>query len=164
MSGPLLPQPPPSLNVDISKGDEDPDERQLVVAFNDLLNGKLDPASAARLVDKVITGACEMGVAKYQEANVEERNTINTSGIGGWLKFLYIDLLAEGAMIVPADHPAQGNLVRVVQELNRLPRHRIPRVIADGSVDEKEVWMIIPEKDYDGFRQWLWELIEGGGT
>ena len=148
--------------IDIRQGDEDAAESQLVSVVNELLNGKTDAASAAKLIDQVITEECQKGAARYQAASAEEKENVDKSAIGGWQKFLYDDLIARGAMLTPADQPGQDELVRLVQELNRLPQHTVPRVLPNGTVDQKELWNITAETNYDGVQQWLSESIAGG--
>lgn len=148
--------------IDIRQGDEDAAESKLVGALNELLNGKSDAATAAKLVDQVITEECQKGAARYEAANAEDKDNVDKSAIGGWQKFLYDDLIARGAMLAPTDHAGQDQLVSLVQELNRLPRHTVPRVLPDGTVDQKELWNISRETNYDGFQQWLSEIIASG--
>lgn len=152
-----------SLGIDLHQGDEDPAEARLVAAFHDLINGKIKPAAAATVVDDIISGECRQGAARYEAAAEDEKEAVNSSGIRGWQKYLYVDLIAAAAMMIPSEDTAQDSLVMLVQELNALPKHTVPCVLPDGSMCWKELWNITPEEDYDGFRQWLWEIIEGGG-
>lgn len=157
-------QPPPRLDVDISIGDEDVAEARLVRSVNDLINGKAEPSTVAKLIDDLVTDECQKGLARYEAASADEKENVDRSAIGGWLHYLYVSVFARGAMMVPAEHPAQDQLVRLVQELNRLPAHAVPQVLPDGRVLQKEIWNIVPANDYNGFRQWLWEITQGEGA
>ncbi|KAG8427540.1 hypothetical protein J3459_006619 [Metarhizium acridum] len=63
-------------------------------------------------------------------------------------------------MVVPHDHNSQNLLVALLQQLQRLPRHRVPHKVGDEVV-HKELWVLTPENKYDGLEQWLWEIDQG---
>ncbi|GJN75028.1 hypothetical protein PLICBS_009124 [Purpureocillium lilacinum] len=125
------------------------DDKSLVLIANtlrDFVNGIVAAAAAARDIDKVIVDECQADDPQPS----------------GWQKYLW-NCIGKAAMEIPADHPGQDRLVRLLQELQRLPRHGVPEKVGD-EIFQKELWVLTPENKYDGLEQWLWELDQGSFT
>jgi len=124
------------------------DDKSLVLIANtlrDFVNGIVAAAAAAQDIDKVIVDECQADDPQPS----------------GWQKYLW-NCIGKAAMEIPADHPGQDRLVRLLQELQRLPRHEVPEKVGD-EIFQKELWVLTPENKYDGLEQWLWELDQGKG-
>lgn len=151
------------LGLRLARPDDDTNERELTTALNELVHDELDAASAARLIDDIITKDCQQALAAYNSASEEQKKNDTVAGPApqGWQQYLY-DCLATAAMKVAVDHSGQERLVDLLEELGRLPRHTVPVLYFEPErIAEKELWVLTGENNYDGFGQWMWERYEG---
>ncbi|KAJ0108332.1 hypothetical protein J7T55_005309 [Diaporthe amygdali] len=152
---------PDPLDPEFTK---DKHESQFTLVIQDLINGSIDPESAARTIDKIVVDECQEAFVSYTSVpnpTPEQLadGTILSPQPAGWEHFLW-NCLGIAAMKLPADDASQDRLVSLVQELQRLPRHTVPWLAA-GCLKEKELWNLSRENGYAYFKQWLWELHEG---
>ncbi|KAI1869936.1 uncharacterized protein JN550_005526 [Neoarthrinium moseri] len=152
-----------SIDLGLLGPDDDENEKKLAITLQDLVNDKTDAASAAKVVDLIVTDDCQKALSMYNSASEDEKTNDSVRGPApqGWQQYLY-DCLASAAMKVPASHPGQDRLVNLMHELGRLPRHFVPALYYDPQrIVEKEIWVLTRENNYDGFGQWMWERHEG---
>ncbi|KAI7782020.1 hypothetical protein LA080_013958 [Diaporthe eres] len=143
---------------------KDKHESQFTTVIQDLINGSVDPASAARAIDKIVVDECQEAFASYTSVpnpTPEQLadGTVLSPRPAGW-EFFPWNCLGIAAMKLPADDASQDRLVSLVQELQRLPRRAIPSLTA-GCLGEKELWNLSPENGSAYFGVWLSELHEG---
>lgn len=151
------------IDLGLARPDDDTNEKKLTATLDDLVHDELDAASAARVIDDIITKDCQKALAAYNSISEELKKNDTVAGPApqGWQQYLY-DCLATAAMKIPADHSGQERLVDLVEELGRLPRHTVPAVYFEPErIAEKELWVLTRENNYDGFGQWMWERHEG---
>ncbi|KAI0167470.1 hypothetical protein BJ166DRAFT_495767 [Pestalotiopsis sp. NC0098] len=151
------------IDLGLSRPDDDANEKKLTTALDDLVHDELDAASAARLIDDIITKDCQKALAAYNSISEELKKNDTVAGPvpQGWQQYLY-DCLATAAMKIPADHSGQERLVDLLEELGRLPRHTVPVLYFEPErIAEKELWVLTRENNYDGFGQLMWERHEG---
>lgn len=152
---------PDPLDAEFTK---DKHESQFTTVIRELINGSVDPASAARTIDKIVSDQCQEAFASYTSLpnpTPEQLadGTVSSPQPAGWECFLW-NCLGIAAMKLPADDASQDRLVSLVQELQRLPRRAVPSLTA-GCLGEKELWNLSPENGYAYFGDWLSELNEG---
>lgn len=143
---------------------KDRHESQFTTVIRDLINGSVDPASAARSIDKIVVDECQEAFVSYTSVpnpTPEQLadGTVLSPRPAGWEFFLW-NCLGIAAMKLPADDASQDRLVSLVQELQRLPRRAVPSLTA-GRLGEKELWNLSRENGYAYFGDWLSELHEG---
>lgn len=132
-----------SIVLDLSDPGDSQSEVRIADTIQDLVNGLKDATTAAQDIDDVVVSESQTEVPKPS----------------GWQKYLW-DCLGKAAMAVPFDHDGQDRLVALLQELQRLPRHKVPQKIGDEII-QKELWVLTQKNRYDGLEQWLWELDQG---
>ncbi|KND91997.1 hypothetical protein TOPH_03376 [Tolypocladium ophioglossoides CBS 100239] len=156
-----------SLTLNISDPGDSKADKEITDTLQSLVNGSIDPAAAAHVIDKTVVTDCQEGLASYTSvpnptSSQLEDGTIRAPYPAGWLKFLW-DCVGKAAMEVPSDHPGQDRLVTLLQELQRLPRHSVPELVA-GELSERELWTSTPANRFEGLELWLWELDQGTFT
>lgn len=146
-----------ALNIS-DPGDSEAD-KQIITTLENLVNGSIDPLSAAQTIDRTIVAEChEAYVSEVPNANSDgEQNEAITPG--GWLQFLW-NCLGRIAMIVPSDHSGQDHIISMLQELQRMPRHKVPYFL-NGQPAEKELYILTRATRYEYFEQWLWTVDQG---
>ncbi|ETS80477.1 hypothetical protein PFICI_08006 [Pestalotiopsis fici W106-1] len=151
------------IDLGLARPDDDANEKKIISVLNDLVHDRIDAVTAARTIDEIITEDCQKTLVAYNSASKEQKKNGTVSGPSpqGWQHYLY-DCLATAAMKVPAAHPGQDRLVNLIDQLGRLPRHKVPALYSDSEqIVEKELWVLNRENHYDGFGQWMWERHEG---
>lgn len=142
-------------------------DKEVAAALEDLVNGSLDPFGAAKTIDEVIRADLRVAYASYTsqpDPTLEqlEEGLVRKPNPAGWQRFLWLGLGAV-ALRVPADHPGQDGVVTFLQELVRLPRHKVPEVVGDEKdVRETELW--VKDTAYDDLEQWMYEVNEGSAA
>lgn len=116
-----------------------------------------EPIAAAQIIDQTVVKDCRDMYALYNSS--PDTTTAPGPEPVGWVKYVW-DCLGRAAMKIPADSPAQDRLVSLIRELQGLPRRHAPWLAA-GSLKERELWNLVPETQYEGLPQWMWELNEG---
>lgn len=139
-----------------------PGHKRITTIFQDLVNGIVEPQNAAETIDEIIVGDCQEAYLSY--ASVVPKPTaqqtisgaVRTPCPSAWLRFLW-ESFGKTAMVVPYDHAGQDRLVDLIQELQRLPAHKVPEAMGDSLAD-KELYILTENNGYDGFQDWLSEL------
>ncbi|POR34425.1 Uncharacterized protein TPAR_05393 [Tolypocladium paradoxum] len=154
----------PHINLGLFDPSDPASDKEVAAALEDLVNGTLEPFGAAKTIDEVIRADVQEAYTSYTSQphptpEQLEDGIVRKPSPAGWQRFLWLSL-GEVALRVPADHPGQQSVVAFLQELPRLPRHKVPEVIGDTKeVREKELWA--QDTAYDGFEQWMYEVNEG---
>ncbi|KAI0378211.1 hypothetical protein F5Y04DRAFT_291450 [Hypomontagnella monticulosa] len=152
-----------SIPLNLLDADDTDSEKKVATAIQNLVDGSLDPTAAAKLIHQTIIDDCRDAQASLTSASsTAPEQSEKGPQPDGWMKFVW-DCLGKAAMKVPADHEAQDKLIALVQELQQLPKTRIPWV-AVGGATETTLWELTKENGYAGLAQWLWELNEGTFT
>lgn len=144
--------------------EDDNRSTKLKMTLQDLINGIIDPVNAAQTIDKLIIDDCEESLHFYTSSNNSGSPSLGTGDgrvpePGSWLQLLW-DYLGIAATIIPHNHSGQDRLVALIQELQRLPLHKVP-CFESGSITEKELYNLKPGNGYGYFQQSLWELDQG---
>lgn len=144
------------VDVGLFDPDDDANETRIAATFQELVDGTTSPASAAKIVDEVITRECTEALSAYKT-----QSSAKGPSPAGWQKFVY-DCIAKAAMKVPSSHQGQDDLVHFLDELSKLPQHRVPALYRNPErFEEKQLWILNRENGYDGFGQWMWDRHEG---
>lgn len=144
------------IDLGLSDPDNDANETRITATFQELVDGTTSPASAAKIVDDVITRECAESLNAYKT-----QPGAKGPSPAGWQKFVY-DCIAKAAMKVPSSHQGQDDLVQFLDELPKLPKHKVPALYRNPErVDEKQLWILTRKNGYDGFGQWMWDRHEG---
>ncbi|KAI0010912.1 hypothetical protein F4779DRAFT_575958, partial [Xylariaceae sp. FL0662B] len=156
-----------SIVLGLSQPGDSEAETKIINALQGLVDGSLDPASAAQAIDKIIILDCQEAYDSYTAISNSTSEQVGDGTVRspepvGWMKFVW-DCLGKAAMRIPTTHPGQDRLVRLLQELERLPRRSVPW-LATGRLTEKQLWELTPATKYEGLEQWLWELDQGTFT
>lgn len=152
------------LDLKISQNEDDESSKRMKIILHDVVNGVQDPASAAQSIDIIIVKDCEEAYSSYTSTpnpTIEqiESEEIRSPQPDEWLQLLW-NIMGHAAMVIPFDHPGQDRLVSLLQELQRMPLHKVPWFFSD-KVITKDIYNLTPENEYDYFQQWLWELDQG---
>lgn len=153
-----------TIILDLSKPGDTEEEIKVTNTLEDLVNGSIEPSSAAEIIDRTIVDSCRVDYISYTAvpnptAEQVRDGTVRAPQPAGWQEYLW-RCIGKAAMRVPTDNAGQGYLVDLLQELHRLPRKRVPWLVGGGLI-EKELWDLTPTNHYDYLEQWLWELHEG---
>lgn len=156
-----------SSNITLGLFDEGDSEKdtEIYVVLENLVNGSIDAAMAVCTIDKIIVDDCREAYESYTSmpqptADQLEDDNIRGPNPAGWLKFLW-NCVGKAAMRIPANHEGQDRLVTMLQELQKLPPRRLPWLLSDGTMTDKELWSLTPANGYEYLEQWLWELDQG---
>jgi hypothetical protein len=153
------------IQLNIPLGSEDkPGLKHIATTLHNLVNGIVDPRTAAETIDQIIVSDCQETYLSYTSVPKPTAEQIASGSIrapdpAGWLQFLW-NSFGKAAMVIPYDHAGQDRLVGLIQELQRLPPQKLPYVVW-GKLIEKELYILTDKNGYDGFKQWLWELDQG---
>ncbi|KYK57257.1 hypothetical protein DCS_04264 [Drechmeria coniospora] len=157
------------ISLHISDPDDFEQEKKIAMTIENVVNGVIEPAAAAKVIDDTVVEYCQSAQSSY---TLPPGATAPTRPAGdgangvprptGWLKYLW-DCLGKASMTVPADHPGQDGLVCLLQALQGMPKHTVPVKVGVEFVD-KELWSLTADNGYEGFEQWLWELDQGHFT
>ncbi|KAI1145780.1 hypothetical protein F4825DRAFT_467061 [Nemania diffusa] len=146
-----------TFDLGLSRSSNTGAEEGIATAIQAMVNSSLEPIEAARSIDQTIFKDCRDVYVLYSSS--PETTAAPGPDPVGWMKYVW-DCLGRAAMKIPADSPAQDRLVSLIQELQGLPRRHAPWLAA-GSLDERELWNLVPATQYEGLPQWMWELNEG---
>ncbi|KAH8595874.1 hypothetical protein B0O99DRAFT_621656 [Bisporella sp. PMI_857] len=152
------------IELNIAQAGDDESSKQIKTTFHNLVNGIVDSATAAQEIDKIIVNDCREAYISYTSvpkptAEQIETRSIRTPDPAGWLQLLW-NSFGKAAMVIPYNHVGQDRLVSLLQELQRIPLHKVPWFVSD-KVIEKELYDLTHANGYDYFQQWLWELDQG---
>ena len=152
------------IELKIVQAEDNEPIKQIKTTFHNLVNGIVDPATAAQTIDQIIINDCQEAYISYTSGpkpttEQTENGSIRTPDPAGWLQLLW-DSFGKAAMVIPYNHAGQHRLVSLLQELQRMPLHKAPWFVS-GKIIEKELYDLTPTNGYDYFQQWLWELDQG---
>lgn len=153
------------IQLNTPLGSEDnPGLKHIATTLQNLVNGIVDPRTAAKTIDQIIVSDCQKAYSSYTSVPKPTAEQIASGSVqapdpAGWLQFLW-NSFGRAAMVIPYDHAGQDRQVGLIQELQRLPPQKLPYVVW-GDLIEKEIYILTDKNGYDGFRQWLWELDQG---
>jgi len=152
------------IELNIAQAEDEAGIKQVKAAFHDLVNGIVDPAAAAQVIDKIIIDDSRETFDSYTllpnpTTEQIQNGSIHVPDPTGWLRLLW-DCFGKAAMVVPYNHVGQDRLVSLLQALQRMPRHKVPWFVVDKVV-EKELYDLTHANGYDYLKQWLWELDQG---
>ncbi|PNY29947.1 Uncharacterized protein TCAP_00137 [Tolypocladium capitatum] len=156
-----------SVTLHISDPGDSRADKEITDAFQNLVDGSIDVASAANVIYAAIVADGQGPPAPLTSApdpasGQAEDGAVPAPTPAGWLKFLW-DCLGKAAMDVPHDHPGQDRLVALLQQLQRLPQHGDAEPVA-GNLSEGELRALTPVKKCNALEQWLWELDQATFT
>lgn len=152
------------LNTDVGTEGES-SLQEVANVLQNLVNGIVDPKTAAQTIDQIIVSDCEEAYLSYTSvpkptAEQLASGSIRSPDPDGWLQFLW-NSFGKAAMVIPYDHAGQDRLVSLFTELQRLPPKKLPLVVWNNLID-KEIYILTEKNGYDGFKHWLGELDQGG--
>jgi Cft2 family RNA processing exonuclease len=134
-----------TIKLPLEAVDNHPGEQLVNETLEALVNNNINSRDAAQKIDAVI-------ISDLKRANTDSRPL-------GWEHYLW-DSIGRSAMVIPADHAGQDNLVKFLQDIQLLPKTTIA-YHESGEDHEKVFWTLNAENGYSGLAQWLWELKEG---
>jgi hypothetical protein len=124
---------------------------------DELIDGLVDPLSAAQTVDRTIVAQCQ-----DSSDDIISGERLRAITPEGWLGFLWnvIGSLATGTS---SDLPGQDRLVSMLQDLQRMPRHTVPYNL-NGQHVETELYILNHAIGYEDLKvvQWMIDLGPGG--
>jgi len=152
------------IGLNIAHTGDDEASKQIKDIFSNVVNGIVDPATAAKTIDQIIINDCQEANKSYTSvakptAEQIENGSIRAPDPAGWLQLLW-DSFGKAAMVVPYNHEGQDRLLGLLQEIKSIPLHKVPW-FASGEIIEKEIYDLTQANGYDYFQQWLWELDQG---
>lgn len=179
-----------SLTLNLGFPTDDQHANAILEILQGLISAKHSPKAAAEAIDKAIVDECNAACEAYNSSAGSKREGDDAELDGpdpvGWQRFLWYHL-SKVATIVPADYPGPQQIVDLLLELQRLPRHKVPYVMrtpgylaapeigtqsdsADSiekcvpekiELTSKELWSLTPENQYEGLIADL-EFLERG--
>ena len=152
------------IELSITYAGDDEATKQIKDIFSNVVNGIVDPATAAQKIDQIIIKDCQEANKSYTSvakptAEQIENGSIRTPDPAGWLHLLW-NSFGKAAMVIPYNHDGQDRLLSLLQEIQRIPLHKVPW-FASGEIIEKELYDLTQANGYDYFQQSLWELDQG---
>lgn len=135
-------------------------EFKIACALEDMINGYMLPIYAAEIVDESIRadlGECYELCRTIRKPTPQqlENGTIRWPNPGPLMHLLWMGI-ALIAMRVPADHQGQDHVVEFLQELFRLPQHKVPRIV--GYSTEIEFGCLWTDDTFIAFKGWMVEV------
>jgi hypothetical protein len=136
-----------ALNISLTSVINSDAEGSIAQTLQAVVNGEIDPSSAAKIVDETVVGQIQAAHGKDVIRPV------------GWRQYLWI-CLGKAAEQIPYDHVGGDRLVNLILALQSLPSRTLSYTY-DGKPEQDELWNITPGNGYGGLEQWLWEAHEG---
>ena len=112
---------------------------QIKTVFQNVVNDRVESATAAQTIDKIIINDCQDAYSSYtltpKPTNAQSQNgSIHTPDPAGWLQLLWY-CFGKATLVVPYDHVDQNRLVSLLHELQRISLQKAPWFVFNRVVE-----------------------------
>lgn len=154
---------PIQVNFDL-EGRDAPGFKQIAAILHDLINGIVEPRTAAKTIDEIIISDFNKAYLSYNSVPEPTAEQIASGIIRAphpdyWLFFLW-DCFGKAVIVIPYDHEGQDRLVNLIQELQSLPPRKLKRFVG-GKLLDYELYTLTEKNEYHGFQEVLWHIHQG---